>query len=420
MPLFTLGLNHKTAPVDVRERVTFAPEKIGDALRELRGLQGVDEAAIVSTCNRTEIYCGIDADSANFVGHWLRDYHQLDAKAFDPYIFQYADKDAVKHLLRVSCGLDSLVLGEPQILGQIKTAFHAAGEAGALGHQLNRLFQHAFSVAKQVRTDTEIGHSPVSVAFAAVRLGQQIFGNLSAFKALLIGAGDTIELALRHLSAQGIGEITIANRTLERAQILGAPFNARGVHISQIPDELPKADIVISSTASNLPILGKGAVERALKIRKHRPMLMVDIAVPRDIEPQVGELDDVFLYTVDDMDTVIEESLASRREAAAVAEEIIDSQVDRFMAWLRSLDTITTLKAYRQQAERTRDQVIADALHMLEQDKTPQEVVEYLGRVLTNKLLHSPTQRIRQAGEEGQDDLVAAARELFALKDESA
>lgn len=420
MSILALGLNHKTAPLEIRERLAFTPGQVEPALQALKTIDGIDEATIVSTCNRTEIYCRHTELVRPQIGNWLRDYRDLDSSEFDPYLFAYSDKEAVRHLLRVSCGLDSLVLGEPQILGQLKSAFHMARSAGVVGNQLNRLFQHAFSVAKQIRTDTEIGSSPVSVAFAGVRLAQQIFGELGQYKALLIGAGDTIELVLRHLNSQGIGQVTIANRTLERAHSLAEPSGARAVHIAAVPDELVHADIVVTATASNLPILGKGMVERALKLRKHQPMLLLDIAVPRDIEPQVGELNDVFLYTVDDLANVIEASYASRKQAATQAERIIETQADNFMSWLRSLDTLTTLKAHRQQAERLRDQVIEEAMRMLNNQKNPEEVIAYVGHTLTNKLLHPSTTRIRQAGIQGEDTLVAAAKELFDLKDESA
>ncbi|MDH3713762.1 MAG: glutamyl-tRNA reductase [Gammaproteobacteria bacterium] len=418
MSLLALGLNHKTAPLEVRERVVFAPERLPTALQELSQVRGVSEATIVSTCNRTEIYCDAAHGANGEIASWLGAFHAMPASDVDPYLFSLADQEAVRHLLRVSSGLDSLVLGEPQILGQIKSAYEIARSNGTIGAQLHRLFQYAFSVAKQVRTDTEIGANPVSVAFSAVSLAKQIFGELDQTTALLIGAGETIELSLRHLQAQGLGAAIVANRTLTRAQALATSDNASAVTLAALPDVLGQADLIISSTASQLPILGKGAVERALKERKHRPMLLVDIAVPRDIEPQVSELDDIFLYTVDDLQTVIEENLASRREAATLAEEIIDGQVDRFMIWLRSLDSVGRIREYRQQAEALRVDVQSRALVMARQGKTTEEIVEFVGKTLLNKLLHTPTRRMRQAGEDGEQDLLRAAQELFGLPDD--
>jgi glutamyl-tRNA reductase len=418
MSLLALGLNHKTAPLEVRERVVFAPERLPTALQELSQVRGVSEATIVSTCNRTEIYCDVAHSVDGEIAAWLGDFHAMPASDVDPYLFSLADQEAVRHLLRVSSGLDSLVLGEPQILGQIKSAYEIARSNGTIGAQLHRLFQYAFSVAKQVRTDTDIGANPVSVAFSAVSLAKQIFGELQQTTALLIGAGETIELSLRHLQAQGIGAVIVANRTLARAQAIATSDNASAVTLAALPDVLGQADLIISSTASQLPILGKGALERALKERKHRPMLLVDIAVPRDIEPQVSELDDIFLYTVDDLQTVIEENLASRREAATLAEEIIDGQVDRFMGWLRSLDSVGTIREYRQQAEALRADVQNRALAMVQQGKPAEEIVEFVGKTLLNKLLHAPTRRLRQAGEDGEQDLLRAAQELFGLPDD--
>jgi len=418
MSLLALGLNHKTAPLEIRERVAFAPDKLQQALNSLKQVEGVREAAIVSTCNRTELYCCLNDHSSQAVIDWFHQYHNIDAEQITSYLFQHQDRDAIKHLLRVSSGLDSLVLGEPQILGQIKTAYQAASQFGSLNQQLNKLFQHAFSVAKQVRTDTAIGSSPVSVAFAAVSLAKQIFGDLKPLSALMIGAGETIELAVRHLHANNIGHITIANRTVERARTLADEFEgANAISLNDIPNVLPQADIVISSTASPLPILGKGAVEHALKIRKHRPMFMVDIAVPRDIEAQVSELDDVYLYTVDDLEEVIEENLQSRREAAAQAEEMIEAHVERFMAWLRSLDAVDTIKSYRQQAQQTQQDVLEQAQRRLAQGRPAEEVLDYLAHTLTNKLLHTPSEQLRKAGQNGQRELIIAARELFNIKD---
>ena len=290
MPIVALGLNHDTAPIDVREQAAFTAESIGQPLGKLKSVDGVSEAAIVSTCNRTEIYCGLESGSEHKIAQWFHHYHQLPPDRFSPYLVYRENRDAVHHLMRVCCGLDSMVLGEPQILGQIKQAFTEATKIGALGNRLTPLFQHAFRVAKQVRTDTEIGSNPVSVAFAAVALAKQIFSNLNEQTVLLIGAGETIELTARHLHANGIGNMIIANRSIDRAAQLASRFGASAHEIKDVPQLLERADIVVSSTASQLPILGKGAVEQALKLRKHRLIFMIDLAVPRDIEPQVGDL----------------------------------------------------------------------------------------------------------------------------------
>ena len=418
MTLLAFGINHKTAPVDIREKVAFAPDKLGVALQELLTLTAVNEAAIVSTCNRTELYCDLsEADSAEVVA-WFRAYHSLSAEELDPYIYTHLDNQAVQHILRVASGLDSLVLGEPQILGQIKDAYHTASQAGAIGHLLNRLFQHTFSVAKEVRTDTAIGSSPVSVAFAAVSLAKQIFSDLSEHTALLIGAGDTIDLVARHLNDQGIKHLIVANRTVERAMTLANQFmHSEAIALADMPSRLAEADIIISSTASQLPILGKGAVESALKSRKHRPMFMVDIAVPRDIEPEVGALSDVYLYTVDDLHEVIEEGRQSREEAAEQAQEIIENQVEHYMGWLRSLEAVDTIRGYREQAERLRDEAMQHARRQLAAGRDPEVVMSELARVLTQKLLHQPTVQMNRAAFEGREELLEAVRELFNLKD---
>ena len=417
MSLLAFGINHKTAPVDIRERVAFEPAQITHALKDLVAQPAVNEAAIISTCNRTELYCGLEHNDLATVINWLSNYHKLGERDIQPYIYAHPDHAAVRHLLRVASGLDSMVLGEPQILGQMKDAYLAANQAGTLGGSLDRLFQHTFAVAKQVRTDTQIGASPVSVAFAAVSLSKQIFSNLGEHTALLIGAGETIELAARHLHESGIGRMVIANRTIERAHNLASEFNAYAIALPDIPSHLAEADIVISSTASPLPILGKGSVESALKVRKHRPILMIDIAVPRDIETEVGELDDVYLYTVDDMQEIIQEGLKSRQEAAEQAEEIIDTQVSHFMAWLQSLSAVSTIRAVREKAESSRDTELEAAMALLASGKNPEEVLKQFAHRLTNKIIHTPSVQLKQAGYEGRQELFDAVRTIFDIKD---
>jgi len=419
MPLLTIGLNHNTAPVHIRERVAFAPEHLPEVLHSLTEQSLVNEAAILSTCNRTEMLCSVDNQNSNDLIEWFRNYHKLTADEVDPYLYIYPDQDAVRHVLRVASGLDSLILGEPQILGQLKEAYSTARQSGTIGKLLGRLFQHTFSVAKQIRTDTAIGASSVSVAYATVSLAKQIFSDLKEHTALLIGAGETIELAARHLKQNGIKRLIIANRTLARAEALVTEFEGAAITLEEIPTYLAEADIVISSTASPLPILGKGAAERAIKLRKHQPILMVDIAVPRDIEPEVGDLNDIYLYTVDDLQEIIQEGLRSRQEAALQAEDIIDNQVHNFMGWLRSLDATPTIRRYRTHMEHYRDEEVQRALHLIAQGQDPQQVVINLGRVLTNKIIHHPSLKMRRAGFDGRHDVLAQAQDLLGLDDET-
>lgn len=417
MHLIAVGINHHTAPVSVREKAAFAPEKLTEALHDVtRRVAG--EAAILSTCNRTELYCGVDSGDGEPVIEWLCDYHRLKRADIRPYVYEHPDQAAVKHAFRVAAGLDSLVLGEPQILGQMKDAFAAAHKVGATGKILNRLFQQTFAVAKQVRTDTAIGASPVSVASATVMLAKRIFTNLSEETALLIGAGDTIELCARHLNEQGVGHMIVANRTVERARLLADQFEAEAISLAELPARLADADIVISSTASPLPILGKGAVESALKARKHRPMFMVDIAVPRDIEPEVGDLSDVYLYTVDDLKDVVQENMQSREAAAREAERIIEVKVVDFWQWVRSLDAVPTIRALRETTEALRDAEVRRARRRLARGDDPQEVLEQLARALTNKFTHAPTDALKRADHDGNDALLETARRLFNLNDD--
>lgn len=415
MTLLAIGLNHKTAPVDIRERLTFGPDIIVAALRNLTEKAGVREAVILSTCNRTELYCVPDNVQPEQITRWIGQFHGLDPALVNPYLYQHRDEHAVTHLLGVSSGLDSLVLGEPQILGQVKAAYQTACDAGTTAKLLGRLFQHTFSAAKQVRTDTAIGSSPVSVAFAAVTLARQIFSDTTDQTALLIGAGETIELTARHLHQQGIKQIIVANRTVEKAHELASLFDGFAIGLTEIPGHLAQADIVISSTASPLPVLGKGTVESALKQRRHKPIFMVDIAVPRDIEPEVGNLEDIYLYTVDDLQEVIQDNLRSRQEAAEQAQEIIEQQTHEFMSWLRSLDAVNLIQNFRSRAEQDRDEVLSRAMRMLEKGKSPEETLQFLANTLTNKLLHVPSSKLREASSNGDARLLEAANTLLQL-----
>jgi len=419
MSILALGLNHHTAPVEIRERVAFAPERLAIDLQQLANLHHVQEAAIVSTCNRTEIYCNLDSDNIGELLTWLEATHGIEKSQLEPYLFSHSERDAVKHLLRVCSGLDSLVLGEPQILGQMKAAWQVAETEGTLGRQLNRLFQHAFTVAKKVRSDTAIGSSPVSVAFAAVQLSKQIFGDLSGKTALLLGAGETAELAMRHLHGQGVEKLIVVNRTLANAEALAAEFGAQAVPLTELHNVLHLADVLIASTGSPLPVFGKGAVESAIKKRRRKPMLMVDIAVPRDIEAEVSELDDVFLYTVDDLEHIVDEGRRSRQQAADEAEEIIEHQTEEFMGWQRSLQAVDTVRAVREQANQMQQALLKKSSARLAAGDDPEQVLEQLARALTNKLIDSPTRALRTAAARDDTETLNAARELFGLDDQN-
>ena len=417
MAFLALGINHKTASVEVRERVAFTPEQLTQALPAVCQSTPSREVAILSTCNRSELYLEQEQLDVEAVLVWLAQYHKVNLEELRAAAYVHADDDAVRHMMRVACGLDSMILGEPQILGQLKTAYAQAREIGTVGPLLGRLFQAAFSTAKTVRTQTAIGENPVSVAFAAVSLAKQIFTNLSQSQALLIGAGETITLVARHLHEQGVQRIVVANRTIERARLLADELGGEAILLGDIPKALTKSDIVISSTASQLPILGKGAVESALKVRKHKPIFMVDIAVPRDIEPEVGKLDDVYLYTVDDLHEVIEENLKTRQGAALAAEEMVVTGTQAFMGRLRELAAVDVVKAVRQQAETLRDEELAKAQRLLASGAKPEDVLASLARGLTNKLLHAPSVQMRKLTADGRADALLLAQELFALND---
>ena len=402
MSLVALGINHKTASVSLREKVAFSPDQMVAALLQLKKLNKHSEAVVVSTCNRTELYCH-HIDASQLI-EWLQQFHQVDKEALERSLYLHQGVDAVAHLMRVSCGLDSLVLGEPQILGQIKQAYSTAKAAGSISQTLDKLFQRTFSVAKKVRTETEIGANAVSVAFAAVSLAKQIFGDFSRTNVLLIGAGETVELVSKHLIEAGVTKITVANRTLARAETMAKKFNGQAITLAQIPQHLAQADVVISSTASTLPILGKGMVEAATASRRHQPMLLIDIAVPRDIEPQVGELDDVFLYTVDDLQGIVEQNMASRRAAADEAEIITKEQSIDFMAWTKSLKSVDHIKQYRMQSMSEKDELLDKALQKLAQGGDAEKLLIELANKLTNKLIHSPTRAMSSASHSGDNE----------------
>jgi glutamyl-tRNA reductase len=413
MTLLALGINHKTATVAVRERVAFTPSQLASALTQLRHIPQVREAAVLSTCNRTELYCVTDSRGERVVLDWLGHFHGLPVDDLTTCAYHYLDNEAARHLMRVAVGLDSMVLGEPQILGQLKEAYQSARQARGLGGELELLFQHTFSVAKQVRSRTGIGQNPVSVAYAAVSLASRIFDDFGRSRALLIGAGETIELVARHLREAGVRDMIVANRTRERAEVLADEFNAEPISLNEIPDALVRSDIVISSTAAPLPILGKGMAERALKKRRHRPIFMVDIAVPRDIEPEVGDLDDVFLYTVDDLNEVIQENRRHRQAAADQAESLIEHGVSVWLQERRIRGGGELIRRYRDQATELRELSEQQALARLARGEDPETVVRLLAHQLTNRLLHRPTVAMREASGGERRDLLSAAEALL-------
>jgi glutamyl-tRNA reductase len=412
MALHILGLNHNTAPVEIREQVVFAGDGIDRALAALRQVNGVSEAVILSTCNRTEFY--VDADGTGALAHWLIRDQSLNGDA-EKALFTLHGDGAIRHLFRVACGLDSMVLGEPQILGQLKDAFRRAEQQGCVGSHLSRLFQHTFSVAKKVRTDTEIGASPVSVAYAAVSLANQFFAGFSSHTAMLVGAGTTIELVARHLVAKGIGRLFIANRDIERARKLAGRFNGFALPLSEIEGTLPDADILISSTASPDIVVSKGQMQKAIRARKRRPIFAVDLAVPRDIDPAIRELDDVFLYSIDDLDKVIVEGQSSREAAAIDANRILDEETQRYLSIERSKEVAPIITALRDHGDALRADVLEQARRRLAKGADSDEVLEFVTASLLKKLLHQPSVRLREAGETSDRDFIEVARELFGL-----
>jgi glutamyl-tRNA reductase len=419
MSFVVIGINHRTAPVDIREKVVFAGEELPEALRELVRVPGVQESIIVSTCNRTELYCSTSINppetAAQQLTRWLEQWHDLAAHNLDlqQSLYRLQGSEAIEHLFAVACGLDSLVLGEPQILGQLKDAYRAAHDQGTTGPYLNRLLQTAFSVAKRVRTNTRIGANAVSVASAAVAMARTVFERFEEHTALLVGAGETIALAARHLHANGIQRMIIANRSLDRAQALASEFNGFAITLDALPTHLAEADIVISSTASPTAVITRDHVRAALRTRRRKPMFMVDIAVPRDIEPEVADLEDIYLFTIDDLQNVVNENLESRRQAARDAGQMLAREIERFERELKMLDAVPTIRQLREDAEITRVQTLDQARRMLAAGRDTKEVLEFLATTLTNRLMHAPSQRLREAAERGDVDVIKAAQALF-------
>ena len=413
MHLLTIGLNHQTAPIEIREKASFEPKLIEPALKDLVHSHGICEAAILSTCNRTEIYCGLEGEGHDYLLTWFSRHSGLDFRELSDRVYKHPDEAAVRHAFRVACGLDSMVLGETQILGQMKDAFNTASRFGTAGRILNRLFQHSFSVAKKVRTDTAIGENAVSVAYTGVNLARQLFTHLSEQTVILIGAGETIELVARYLKQNRVRHIIIANRSIGNAAALAKDLGSEAIALSRIPERLHEADIVVASTASSLPILGKGSIEAALKKRKHRPMLLLDLAVPRDIEPEVSQLHDAYLYTIDDLKSLVEENRGLRQQAAGAAENIIDLQVVKFMRWMRSLESVPIIRSFRQDLNDLRKSELDKALKKLEIGADPETVLVQFARDMVNKVAHKPSQVLRQADEDGNNTIIDAAKKLF-------
>ncbi|SHO55818.1 glutamyl-tRNA reductase [Vibrio quintilis] len=417
MSLFAIGINHNTAPLALREKVAFGPDKLQDALEQLRTHNGVEGSVILSTCNRTELYCEVKPALKDQLIQWLSEFHQVDSQELNPSIYIHEEQAAIRHLMRVCCGLDSLILGEPQILGQVKQAYSESRELEAIDSSVDKLFQKAFSVAKRVRTETEIGGNAVSVAYAACTLAKHIFESLSDSTVLLVGAGETIELVARHLAGNGCKHMMVANRTRERAMALAQEFDAQVLRLQEIPDYLAQADIVITSTASPLPIIGKGMVEKAIKTRRYQPMLIVDIAVPRDVEAEVSDVSDVYLYSVDDLQSIVDSNIEQRKLEAIQAEAIVDEESASFINWVRSLQAVDSIRDYRNSANQIREDLLNKSLQALSSGGDPEKVLHELSYKLTNKLIHIPTRALQVAAEQGEPAKLAIIRQSLGLDD---
>lgn len=413
MQLTAVGLNHQTAPLSIREKLAFAAASLPDAVQNLARSDAAKEAVILSTCNRTELYCVGDTEE---IIEWLAAYHQLSADEIRPYLYTLNSNETIRHAFRVACGLDSMVLGEPQILGQIKDAVRIAQEQESINSHLNALFQKTFSVAKEVRTDTAVGENSVSMASASVKMAEQIFPDIADLNVLFIGAGEMIELVATYFAAKNPRLITVANRTLPRAQELcdKLSVNAEPCLLSRLPEILHEYDVIVSSTASQLPIVGKGMVESALKKRHNMPVFMLDLAVPRDIEEEVGGLEDAYLYTVDDMSDIVQSGKEARQKAASAAEAMVEEKVAEFVEWQKGRQSVPLIRALRDEGERARRQVLENAMKQLAKGASAEEVLERLSIQLTNKLLHSPTRALNKAGAK-DSDIVDTVAQIYHL-----
>lgn len=416
MQLLSFGINHHSAPVQIRERVAFPESTLQAALRDLAERGGAEEAAIISTCNRTEIYCRTEDPQRTLA--WLSAYHGLNPAQLGEHLFCLEDEAAAAHAFRVAAGMDSMVLGEAQILGQVKQAVRVAGETGTLGWLLNKLFQQTFAVAKDVRTRTGIGSQSVSLAAAAIRLAGRVLGEITEQSVLLVGAGEMMELVATHVAAHRPRALAVANRTLERAQRLAQAHGGEAFTLAELPAEIARYDIVIASTGAPLPIIGKGLMERVMRARRQRPMVMIDLAVPRDIESEVGRIDDVFLYTVDDLGKLIQEGRDARQTAAAEAQAIIDAQVATFMQWLRNRELVPVIRQLRGHAETYRRAELERAQRALARGDEPNAVLEALSQGLMNKFLHHPTQLLQHTPPDEQSQLIRWLPRLFPVSGE--
>ena len=418
MDLLIVGINHHTAPIALREKIAFTSSQLAHALTALKASAGLQELAILSTCNRTEIYAVHANNQPGSIIHWLADYHQLPVEMLKDSIYTYWGHSSIKHIMRVAAGLDSMILGEPQILGQMKDCFSHAQDHQVMGAELNRLCQNTYHVAKHIRSTTAIGQNPTSVASTSVVLAAQLFADIADCNALLIGAGETIGLVARHLKNAGVKKLVIANRTLANAQRLAVELSATATDLTDVPAQLAHADIVISATGSETPVLIKSSVENALKSRRHKPIFMVDLAVPRDIEPEVDELSDIYLYSVDDLQKIISANLSSRQEAALEAEAIIEQAVKDFQHQHKSRQAVDMLKRFRQRHETIKSIELSKALQRLNKGDAPADVLTSLANQLTNKIIHTPSIQLKQASAEGLEDMLTAVEDLFQLGDD--
>jgi len=418
MPLLAIGISHHTAPVDIREKVAINSLGYAEQIRQLMELEGIEEVVILGTCNRTEIYCLCAGQAEHELLPWIHKIHDIPPGQLDSHFYRHTGEDAVRHLIRVAGGLDSLVLGEPQILGQIKEAWQISQQTGGAGKVLDRLFQHTFAAAKSIRNNSGIGSHSVSVAYTTVVLAKQIFGDLSQQNVVLVGAGEMIRLCGKHLHEQGIARIEIVNRSQQAAEELAAELGAKATTLDKLNEVLPRADILITSTASPTPIIRMAAVKSALRKRRHRPVFMVDIAVPRDIEPEVKRLDDVYLFTIDDLQQVVDENMQQRHTAAEAAGNDVELSVAAFMRWLYGIRAARSLKRIRSQSHMHESALVEKALKRLRAGQDPEQILLQMANTLTNRILHEPTQRLREAAEEQKYEILKAADWIFRSTEE--
>lgn len=416
MPLFVLGISHQTAPVAIRERLAFTRDELPEALRELRRRPGVRECAILSTCNRTELYLEGNNNTAETAVDWLHRWHRLAPAELHSHLYRKTGAECVAHLIEVTAGMESMVIGEPQIGGQVKRAWATAREQKCLAARLDRMFQHAFAAAKRVRSETGIGHNPVTLPFAALKLARQIFGELGELRAALVGAGEMVTECAEHFRSSGLKGMMILNRTRQTAEVLARKYGADAYSLDELDTVLPEADVVVSSTASDTPVLGTAAFRRALKRRRHRPMFVLDLAVPRDVEPSAGELSDVYLYTVDDLQAIVAAGVDRRGRAMKQGAAIVAEEADTFSRWLNLTDADGALKAIRARAEDDQQRLLTQARQELAAGKEPEEVMKRLAHRLSNSLLHTPSVRLREAAENADEKLLEAAEYFFLEK----